>query len=157
MRIGWRSGTHLAIVALVLALAGCGGGAEVSVVVPVPPAGPDFDVGAQINGHPIANLDVLPGDTESISVISGDAFELDADGLVYWDFSAGGSADIPAVTGGAITYQDATLHETVVNGSQLVLSVTSDAPPGTTVPITIFITSQDDSSQYATIHLLVQS
>lgn len=157
MRIGWRSGTHLAMVALVLALAGCGGGADVTVVVPVVPSGPDFDVGAQINGQPITNLDVFPGDTETISVISGDAFELDSSGPVDWDFSAGGSADIPAVTGGAILYQGATLHETVVNPSQLVLSVTSDAPPGTTVPVTIFVTSQDDPNQYATIHLLVQS
>ena len=157
MRIGLKSGASLAVVALVLALSGCGGGADVSVVVPVTPAGPDFDVGAQINGEPIAHFDVLPGDTETISVVSGDAFELDSNGSVFWDFSAGGSADIPAVTGGAIAFEDATLHETVVNGSQLVLSVTSSAPPGSSVPITIFITSQGDSKQFATINLLIQN
>jgi len=157
MRIGLVSGANAAIVALVLALSGCGGGAEVSVVVPVGPAGPDFDVVAQINGEPIAHLDVFPGERETVSVVSGDAFELDASGPVYWDFSAGGSADIPAVTGGAVLYGGATLHETVVNGSQLVLSVTSSAPPGSSVPVTIYVTSQDDSSQVATIDLLVEN
>jgi hypothetical protein len=157
MRIGLMSGANLGIVALVLALSGCGGGADVTVVVPVTPAGPDFDVVARINGEPIAHLDVLPGESETISVVSGDAFELDTSGPVYWDFSAGGSADIPAVTGGAILYGGATLHETVVNGSQLVLSVTSSAPPGSSVPVTIYVTSQDDSSQVATIDLLVEN
>lgn len=156
MRFGLKAFTSVAIVALVLGLSGCGGG-EVDVVVPVTPAGPDFDLGAQINGQPIANLDVFPGEAQTISVIAGDAFELDSSGPVYWDFSAGGSADIPAATGGAIVFEGATLHETVVNSSQLVLSVTSNNPPGTTVPITIYATSQYDSSQYATIQLLVQN
>ena len=157
MRIGLVSSANMAIVALVLALSGCGGGADVSVVVPVTPAGPDFELGAQINGQPISNLDVFPGETQTISVISGDAFELDSSGPVYWDFSAGGSADIPAATGGAIAFEGAVVHETVVNGSQLVLSVTSSAPPGSSVPITIYATSQSDSSQFATIDLLVQN
>jgi len=156
MEFGLLSRASVAVV-FVLALAGCGGGADVEVVVPVVPAGPDFDVGAQINGAPIAHLDVLPGDTETISVVAGDALELDSSGPVYWDFSAGGSADIHAVTGGAIQFEGAMLHETVVNSSQLVLSVTSDASPGSTVPITIYVTSQDDSRQYATIDLLVQN
>src|ERR1700751_5734092 len=105
MRIGLVSRASMASVVLVLALSGCGGGVDVSVVVPVTPAGPEFDVGAQINGEPIAHLDVFPGETETISVISGDALELDSSGPVDWDFSAGGSADIPAVTGGAIEFE----------------------------------------------------
>jgi hypothetical protein len=156
MEIGLLSRASVAV-ALVAALSGCGGGVDVDVVVPVVPAGPDFDVGALINGEPISHFDVLPGDTETISVVAGDALELDSSGPVYWDFSAGGSADIHAVTGGAIQFEDATLRETVVNSSQLVLSVTSNAPPGSSVPITIYVTSQDDSSQYATIDLLVQN
>ena len=157
MQIGWPPRAKIAIVALVIMLSGCGGGVEVGVTVPVTPAGPDFDIGALINGEPISHLDVLPGDTETISVVAGDAFELDSSGPVYWDFSAGGSADIPAATGGAILFEGATLHETVVNASQLVLSVTSDAPPGSSVPVTIYVTSQIDSSQFATINLLIQN
>jgi hypothetical protein len=148
----------MAAAALSLGLAGCGGGSvDVGVTVPVSPAGPAFDVGAQINGVPIAHFDVLPGDAQTISLIAGDTFELDSDGPVYWDFSAGGSAEIPAQAGGAFTYGDAIVEESVVNGSQLVVRTDSSAPPGTSIPVRVYITSQDDPSQYATLDLLINS
>jgi hypothetical protein len=147
----------LTAAALALGLAGCGGGVDVGVTVPVGPAGPAFDVGAQINGVPLAHFDILPGDAQTVSVIAGDTFELDSDGPVYWDFSAGGSAGIAAQAGGAFTYGDAIVEESVVNGSQLVVHVDSSAPPGTSIPVTVHITSQDDPSQYATVDLLIES
>ena len=154
MRIGLMSG---AIVALVLALSGCGGGAEVSVVVPVGPAGPDFDVVAQINGEPIAHLDVFPGESETISVVSGDAFELDSSGPVFWDLSAGGSAAVEAHAGDTFVYQGASLNETAVGDGHLVLAVDSTAPAGSSIPITVTVTSRFDPDQVATIHVLVSN
>ena len=144
----------LSAAALLLALTGCGGGVEAEVTVPVTPE-PDFAVTAQINGAPLNHLDVYPGESQTISVVAGDAFELDTDGPVYWDFSAGGSADIAAAPGATIVYGGASLNETAVGESHLVLATSSTAPPGSSVPVTIYVTSQRDSSQVATIDLLV--
>ncbi|MGN6528186.1 MAG: hypothetical protein ACTHL8_17490 [Burkholderiaceae bacterium] len=155
MTITWFGRAGLAVSAMALGLAGCGGGGSVDVAVT--PAAPAFDVGAQIDGVPIAHFDVLPGDSETVSVVAGDTFELDSDGAVLWDFSVGGSADIPAQPGGAIVYGDATVNETLVGDSRLVVSVDSSAPPGTSIPVTIYITSQDDPTQYAAIDLVINS
>jgi hypothetical protein len=147
----------LAIPATVLsfALSGCGGGVDVAVTEPVQPSSPDFAVTALIDGARIANLDVFPGESQTISVVAGDAFELDTDGPVYWDFSAGGSGDIAASAGATLVYAGASLNETSVGDSHLVLAVSSSAPPGSSIPVTIYVTSKNDSSQVATIDLLV--
>ena len=156
MAIKWMGRAAFAASAMALGLAGCGGG-SVDVAVTPPPAAPAFDVGAQIDGVPIAHFDVLPGDAETVSVLAGDTFELDSDGAVVWDFSVGGSADIPAQAGGALVYGDATVNETVVGDSRLLVSVDSSAPPGTAIPVTIYITSQDDPTQYGTVDLVINS
>jgi hypothetical protein len=146
---------------LTFALSGCGGGASVDVgvvvplPVPVPPPVPDFVVTALIDGAQIPNLGVYPGESQTISVVAGDAFELDTDGPVYWDFSAGGSADIAASPGSTVQYGGASLNETAVGDSHLVLAVSSSALPGSSIPITIYVTSKNDSSQVAAIEVLV--
>jgi hypothetical protein len=149
--------TAIFATALTLALSGCGGGGsiDIGVTVPVGPPPPDFAVTAMINGARISNLDVYPGESQTISVVAGDAFELDTDGPVYWDFSAGASADIAASPGATVVYEGARLNETAVGDSHLVLAVSSSAPPGSFIPITIYVTSKNDSSQVATIDLLV--
>ena len=150
--------TSIVATVVTLALSGCGGGSvDVGVVVPVAPPPPDFVVTAMINGARISNLDVYPSESQTISVIAGDAFELDTDGPVYWDFSAGGSADIAASPGATLVYSGASLNETAVGDSHLVLAVSSSAPPGSSIPVTIYVTSKNDSSQVATIDLLVSN
>jgi hypothetical protein len=147
-----------ALLAITLTLAGCGGGSvDIGVTVPVGPAVPDFDVVALINGTRIAGVDVYPGESQTIAVPAGDAFELDSSGPVFWDFSAGGSADIPAAAGGTILYRGASINETAVGESHLVFGVSSTAPAGSTIPITIYVTSQNDSSQFSTIQVLVSN
>ncbi|MFL6695708.1 MAG: hypothetical protein ACJ8GJ_00990 [Vitreoscilla sp.] len=141
--------------ATALLLAGCGGGVEVGIEVPPPDRGPDFDVIALINGQRLSGVDVFPGETQTISIVAGDSFELDTDGPVYWDLSAGGSAAVPAAAGTTFVYQGAALNETSVGRTLLVLASSSNAAPGSTIPITITVTSRDDTSQYATIQLLV--
>jgi len=137
-------------------LAGCGGGVDVAVVAP-PDNGPDFDVIAMIDGHRLSGVDVFPGDTEAISVVPGDAFELDSSGPVWWDLSAGGSALVEAHAGNTFVYQGASLAETAVGDSHLVMAVDSSAAPGSSIPITVTVTSKFDSSQVATIHVLVSN
>ena len=142
---------------LVLALTACGGGVDVGVVVPPVDTGPDFDLIAMIDGQRLAGVDLFPGEAQTISVVSGDAFELDSSGPVYWDFSAGGSADVAAVAGSTFLYAGAAINETSVGDSHLVMAVSSSAPAGSTIPVFITVTSQSDPSQVATIQLLVSN
>jgi len=138
-----------------LFMAGCGGGVDVAVVVPPPDRGPEYDVIALIDGQRVSGVDVFPGESQTISVVAGDSFELDASGPVYWDLSAGGSAAVAASAGTTFVYQGAALNETSVGDSHLVIGTSSSAPPGSSIPIDITVTSMIDSSQVSTITLLV--
>jgi hypothetical protein len=144
------------VLASSLFLAGCGGGVEVDVTVP-PPDLPAFDLIALIDGHRLSGVDVFPGEEQTISVVAGDAFELDSSGPVYWDLSAGGSAAVEASAGSTFIYQGASLNETAVGDGHLVLAVDSSAPAGSAIPVTITVTSQDDPGQVATVNLLVSN
>jgi hypothetical protein len=138
-----------------LFIAGCGGGVEVGVVVPPPDNPPDFDVIALIDGQRVSGVDVFPGESQTISVVAGDSFELDSSGPVFWDVSAGGSTAVAALAGSTFVYQGAALNETSVGDSHLVIGTSSSAAPGSSIPIDITVTSKNDSSQVATITLLV--
>lgn len=147
----------ICLVSASLLVAGCGGGVDVAVVVPPPDNGPDFDVIAMIDGQRLSGVDVFPGEAQTISVVAGDSFELDSSGPVFWDLSAGGSADIEAAAGSTFIYQGAALNETSVGSSHLVLAVSSNAPPGSSIPITVTVTSKYDPHQFATVNLLVSN
>ena len=138
-----------------LLLTGCGGGVDVEVAAP-PDNNPDFDLIALIDGQRVSGLDVFPGEAQTISVVAGDSFELDASGPVYWDVSAGGSAPVEASAGSTFLYGGAALNETSVGDSHLVLGTSSSAVPGSSIPITITVTSKEDANQVSTITLLVK-
>ena len=140
-----------------LLVTGCGGGVEVGVVVAPPDNGPDFDVVAMIDGQRLSGVDVFPGEAQTISVVAGDSFELDSSGPVFWDLSAGNSSDVPASAGSTFIFQGAALNETSVGDSHLVLAVSSSAAAGSSIPITVTVTSKFDASQFATINLLVSN
>ena len=140
-----------------LLVTGCGGGVEVGFVVPPPDNGPEFDVVAMIDGQRLSGVDVFPGEAQTISVVAGDSFELDSSGPVFWDLSAGNSAEVAASAGSTFIYQGAALNETSVGDSHLVLAVSSSAAAGSSVPITVTVTSQFDQRQFATITLLVHN
>jgi hypothetical protein len=129
-----------------LALGGCGGG---SVAL----AGPDFDIGAQIDGHPLAGFDVFPGEVQTLYVPVGSSFELDASGPVDWTVVAGGTV----VPGAGITfyYAGVTLQEILVTRSQFVIGTASAGPLPASVPMTLYATSRYDGQQVATIQVVV--
>jgi hypothetical protein len=150
--------TSLACVLIAsLLVTGCGGGVEVGIVVPPPDNGPDFDVVAMIDGQRLSGVDVFPGEAQTISVVAGDSFELDSSGPVFWDLSAGNSSDVAASAGSTFIFQGAALNETSVGDSHLVLAVSSSAAAGSSIPITVTVTSKFDPSQFATINLLVSN
>ncbi len=140
-----------------LFVAGCGGGVDVGVVVPPADNGPDFDVVAMIDGQRLSGVDVFPGEAQTISVVAGDSFELDSSGPVFWDLSAANSSEVAASPGSTFIYQGAALTETSVGDSHLVLAVSSSAAAGSSIPISVTVTSTNDPSQFATINLLVSN
>jgi hypothetical protein len=153
-----RAVTRVVMLAAVgLGLTACGGGVDVGVVVPVGGNGPDFDLIALIDGQRLSGVDVFPGETQTISVISGDSLELDSSGPVFWDFSAGGSDQVAASPGSTFVYGGAAITEASVGNGHLVMTASSSAAPGSTIPISIAVTSQNDRYQVATITVLVSN
>lgn len=144
-----------AVVLASLFIAGCGGGVDVGVVVAPPDNVPGFDVIALIDGQRVSGVDVFPGESQTISVVAGDSFELDSSGPVSWDVSAGGSTAVAALAGSTFVYRGAALYETSVGDSHFVMGTSSSAPPGSSIPIDITVTSKVDPSQVSTITLLV--
>ena len=78
-----------AIIIACLVLAGCGGGDY----YPPPPA---FEIGALVDGQPVAGVDVLPGTTQAVYIPVGASFDLHSSGPVAWTVIVAGSA-IPGV------------------------------------------------------------
>jgi hypothetical protein len=151
---------HFSLISVLLAslfVTGCGGGVDVGVDISPADNPPDFDVIAMINGQKIAGVDVFPGESQTISVVAGDAFELDTSGPVFWDLSAGQSAGVAAAAGSTFLYEGAALDETAVGNDHLVMAVSSSAAAGSSIPVTVTVTSQADPSQVATITLLVSN
>jgi hypothetical protein len=136
-------------------LTGCGGGSvgvSADITIPVTQT-PAFEIGAQLNGLPIGNFDVEPGDNQTITVPVGATFELDSNADVYWAVYVGGNL----INGGsnAITFENATLTETLTNGVQFAGYATSQGPLSQPVPFTLIATSKIDGSQTAQINVVV--
>jgi|GEM_PF-1142069 len=138
-----------------LILTGCGGGSggvTVSATIPVTTE-PAFDIGAKVNGLPVANFDVEPGDNTSITVPVGDSFELDSTDAVYWSVYVNGTLIQGA--NNAIDVGNATLTETLTNAVQFAGYATSEGPLPGPVQLTLVATSQVDSTQTAQINVIV--
>jgi hypothetical protein len=135
-------------------LTGCGGGVDVGIAVPPPPSAA-FDVGAKLNGYPLANIDVFPGEEQTIQVQTGDVLELDVSGPVFWETVAGSTAGVPTQTGTSVLFDGVAFTETVSTPGQLVLAISASQPLTAPVPLTIYATSQDDALQTARIDIVV--
>lgn len=140
-----------------LLVAGCGGGADVGVVVTAPPPPPTaaFDVGAQVNGTPLAGVDVYPDDQQTIQVRAGDTLELDSTGPVSWETVAGSTAGVPTQTGGTLLFGGAAFAEAVSSPAQLVFVISASDPLVAPVSVTVYATSLDDPLQVARIDIVV--
>jgi hypothetical protein len=137
-----------------LLLTGCGGGIDVGVDVSPPPSAA-FDIGAKLNGYPLASVDVFPNEDQTIQVQTGDVLELDSSGPVSWETVAGSTAGIPTQGGATVVYGGVNFTETISMPGQLTLAVSSPQPLAAPVPLTIYATSLDDASQTARIDLVV--
>jgi hypothetical protein len=138
-----------------LILTGCGGGSagvSAEVTIPVTQTAA-FDIGAQLNGLPVANFDVEPGDNQTISVPVGASFELDSNAGVYWTVYVNGNAING--TNNSIIVDNATLTETLTNSEQFAGYATSQGPLANPVQLTLVATSQIDGSQTAQINIII--
>ncbi len=148
-------GTSLTCVLIAsLFVTGCGGGVDVGVVVSPPPTAA-FDVGAQLNGHPLAGVDVFPDEQQTIQVVVGDTLELDSSGPVSWETVAGTAAGIPTQTGGTLLFEGVAFTEVVSTPGQLTLAISANQPLAAPVSMTVYATSLDDASQTATFDIVV--
>jgi hypothetical protein len=138
-------GLSTLLVSATLALTGCGGGGD--------DPQPAFEVGALVNGHPQANIDVLPGEQQTVYVIVGDDFELDSSGPVQWTVVVGGNT-IDG-TGNTIFYGGATIQETLTTTAQFAATTSSATALSADVPITLYATSLDDPGQVARIDVVI--
>jgi len=137
-----------------LFLTGCGGGVEVGIDVSPPPSAA-FDLGAKLDGQPLAGIDVFPGDEQTIQVQTGDVLELDTSGPVSWETVAGSTAGIPTQTGATVIYQGVAFTETVSTPGQLVLAISASQPLVAPVQMTVYATSLDDAFQTARVDIVV--
>lgn len=134
-------------------LTGCGGGSvDVTATVPVTPVAA-FDIGALVNGQPVANFDVEPGDTPTLSIPVGDSLEFDSNAGVYWTIYVNGNAI--SGSNNSVTVDGATLTETSVTNAQFAGYVTSQGPLANPVQVTLAATSQIDGTQTAQINLVI--
>ena len=138
-----------------LFIAGCGGGVDVAVEIPPPPPNYAFDLGAKLNGLPLAGVDVFPDDQQTIQVQVGDTLELDSSGRVSWETVAGSSAGIPTQAGGTLLFEGVAFSEIISTSGQLVLAISASQPLAVPVPVTVYATSLDDFTQTARIDILV--
>lgn len=139
--------------AATITLAGCGGGV---VWDTGGPWGPAFDLVADVDGQPVRDLDLFPGDAGTLVVHVGDTVELDTSGPVEWDLVTPDGTDFPATTGGTVHTGGVALGEAAVHDGQLVLTVGADVSPlpGPTT-ISVYATSLDDSGQVVRLDLQV--
>jgi len=134
------------LLAAVLALSGCGGGGDERPL-------PAFEIGALVNGQPVAGVDLLPGMRQTIVIAAGQSFELDSTHPVSWTVSTGGSV-IPGV-GNTISSGGLTLQETLTTNFQFAANTFATSPLPASFQISIAATSLDDPNQVAIVDVVL--
>jgi hypothetical protein len=135
----------VAALAAVLSLTACGGGGSAD--------GATFDLSVVVGGQTLSGVQVASGASQTLSIIAGRSIELDASEPVVWTLEVGGST----VTGGGTTvyYAGATITQTAVSDSRIVVDTSAASPLVAPVPITFIATSTLDSALVATVDVLI--
>ena len=112
-----------------------------------------FDIGVVVAGQPVNGVQIVPGQSQSLSVSVGQSLELDASEPVVWTLEVGGSA----VTGSGTTvyYAGVSITQTAVSSSRIVVDTSAAYPLAAPVPITLVATSTVDAAQVATVNVLI--
>jgi hypothetical protein len=134
----------IAALAVALSLSACGGGGTDAVA---------FDIGVVVGGQPLSGVAVGPGGSQNIAITAGQSIELDASEPVVWTLEVGGST--VAGSGTTVSYAGATITETVVSDSRIVVDTAAADPLPAPVPVTFIATSTLDSALVATVNVLI--
>ncbi|MEO5658631.1 MAG: hypothetical protein ABIQ90_02380 [Polaromonas sp.] len=137
------------LLATVLALSGCGGGGDDEIHLHA------IEIGALVNGQPLAGVDVLAGMRQTIFIAAGQSFELEATHPVAWTVSVGGSI-IPGA-GNTISSGGISVRETLITDFQFAANTFATSPLPTSLQITLDATSLEDPSQVATVDVVVRN
>jgi hypothetical protein len=136
-----------ALVALMIASVGltaCGGGGDAAV---------GFDIGVVVAGQPVGGVQIEPGQTQSVAVHVGQSLELDASEPAAWTLYVGGTA--VSGSGTTVYYGGASITQTAVSGSRIIIDTGADFALAGPVPITLVATSTLDATLVATINVLI--
>lgn len=139
-----RAMTFALASAVVIALAGCGGGVDVH--------GDGFSVGVTIDGNPYGGP-VVSGAQRDVSIYAGESIAFDASEPVEWTLYAGNAA-IPA-DGSTVFYGGASIRATAVSSSRIVVDTAAAGALPQPVPITLIATSTFDAALVATINVFI--
>ena len=136
-----RTAALAATAALVLALAGCGGGGSSD----------SFYVTAYVDGTTSGTYG--PNDTTPISLHAGQAIELDAAEPVVWTLYVGNTA--VSATGATVQYGNALVTLSAESDSRILVDTGSVGPIGGSVGMTLVATSTYDSAQVAVVDVFI--
>jgi len=95
----------------------------------------------------------VPGASTSLRIAAGQSIELDASEPVFWTLEVGGTT-VPG-NGTTVYYAGATISQTEVSDSRIVVDTAADPFLAAPVAITLVATSTFDSAQVATINVLI--
>lgn len=137
----------MAVVSLAatLLLGACGGGGDAR-------SPGNFNIGVTVGGLSASNTSVPPGGSINLAIRAGESVSLDAGEPVVWTLFVGGSA----VSGSAqVYYAGANIAATTLNPSAVVVNTYATYPLQAAIPITLVATSTYDSTQVATVNVLI--
>ncbi len=138
-----RRGAAIVSITVLLGLSACGGGVD---------GGAAFEIGVVVAGQPVSGVEIEPGGVQNISIEAGESLELDASQPVEWTLQVGGTA----VTGdSAVYYLGVNITEVTLSSSQIALNTFAPMDLSASVPITLTAISTIDSTQVATVNVLI--
>ena len=131
------------LLALVLALSGCGGGGSDSGAL---------DIRVVVAGQPTGGA-YGPGSSSPVYLRVGQSIELDASESVYWTLYVAGAA--VSGSGTVVHYAGADVTLTAESSSQIAVDTYAAYPLSGSIPMTLVATSTFDSATVATINVLI--
>lgn len=129
------------ILASSLLLTACGGGGSSAT----------FDVTAVVSGQNMGSYGT--GSSGTLYVQGGQYFELDANEPVVWTLYVGNTA--VSGTGSSVQYAGAVVTLTAESDSRIAVDTYGTGPLSDPVPLTLVATSTYDSTQVATVDVLI--
>jgi hypothetical protein len=106
-----------------------------------------------VGGQPLNGVQVASGASQTISIIAGQAIELDASEPVVWTLYVGGSA--VTGSGSSVSYAGVTITQTEVSDSRIIVDTAAPYLLSAPVMIVFVATSTLDSAIVSTVNVSI--